>query len=305
MRHASSLMVAVVMTAVALFSYGVPFFAQKSTTTPYRMSDELMIECDELGTSLSGSAYKDYTFSINTSLEFVTCSWRYILPLQGGGTEEVASSTYGSSFTIPALDEDNRYDSSASAELQGIISFVGWTANGAAHTATCGITLDMRPHIMQANIVSITPCAYDETWYDVAFEVYYIGSHYVHMYLESEFYPYLDSKFSDNQNYTSAIFYNVDSYGYAKIHIEVENDYGSDKVVLEIPGTMSHCQYESLTIDELLADGSCTIEMYGIDGTYLGKVESMEELDESGEGLVILRAYYGDTLVKTIKHLCK
>ena len=97
----------------------------------------------------------------------------------------------------------------------------------------------------------------------------------------------------------------MDSYGYAKIHIEVKNDYGSDKTVLKIPGTMSHCQYESLTLEELLADGSCTIEMYGIDGTYLGNVESMEELDESGERLVILRAYYGDTLVKTIKHLCK
>ena len=305
MKHSSSLMMAVVMTVAIIFSYAVPSFAQGSAASERAMPDEIAIECDELASPFIGSAYKEYTFRLNTSLAFEACSWRYILPLQGGGTEEVASSTSGSSFTIPALDEDNRYDSSASAELQGIISFVGWTANGAAHTATCGITLDMRPHIMQANIVSITPCAYDETWYDVAFEVYYIGSHSVHMYLELEFDPGMPSKFSDNHNYTSATFYDVDSYGYAKIHIEVKNDYGSDKTVLKIPGTMSHCQYESLTLEELLADGSCTIEMYGIDGTYLGNVESMEELDESGERLVILRAYYGDTLVKTIKHLCK
>lgn len=305
MRHASSLMVAVVMTAVALFSYGVPFFAQKSTTTPYRMSDELMIECDELGTSLSGSAYKDYTFSINTSLEFVTCLWQYVLPIREGVTEEVASSTSGTSFTIPALNEDNEYDCSTSAELHGVISFVGWTADGVVHTARCDITLDMKPHITQANIVSITPCSYDETWYDVVIEAYYIGSHYVHMYLESEYTPMMTAKFSDNHDYTSVTFTDVDSYGYAKIHIEVENDYGSDKTVLKIPGMMSDCQYESLTLEKLLADGSCTIDAYGIDGTHIGKVGSMGEVDNLDEELVILRVYHGNTLIKTIKHPCR
>lgn len=305
MKHSSSLMMAVVMIVAIIFSYAVPSFAQGNAVSEQAMSDEIEIVCDGLGSTLTGTAYEDYTFSLNTSLVFETCSWRYVLPLQGGGSEEVASSTSGTSFTIPALNEDNEYDISDLAEVQGMITFVGWTADGAAHSVTCGITLDMKPYITQANIVSITPCSYDDIWYDVAFEVYYIGSHYVHMYLELEFDPGMPSKFSDNHNYTSATFYDVDSYGYAKIHIEVKNDYGSDKTVLKIPGTMSHCQYESLTLEELLADGSCTIEMYGIDGTYLGNVESMEELDESGERLVILRAYYGDTLVKTIKHLCK
>ena len=305
MKHSSSLMMAVVMTVAIIISYAVPSFAQGNAASEQAMSDEIEIVCDEMASPFIGSAYKEYTFRLNTSLAFETCSWRYVLPLRGGGSEEVASSTSGASFTIPALNEDNEYDVSDLAEVQGMITFVGWTADGAAHSATCGITLDMKPYITQANIVSITPCSYDDIWYDVAFEVYYIWSHYVHMYLELEFDPGMPSKFSDNHNYTSATFYDVDSYGYAKIHIEVENDYGSDKTVLKIPGMMSDCQYESLTLEKLLADGSCTIDAYGIDGTHIGKVGSMGELDNLDEELVLLRVYHGNTLIKTIKHPCR
>lgn len=271
----------------------------------FGMTGLVEIVCDELGESGLGSAYESYTFTLNTSLSFSSYEWHYILPIKGGGTEDVASSTSGTSFTIPTINEEDKYERTIEGDIRGTVSFTGYTQDGTKYTAYYNVTLELRPHIISANIVSITPCSYDETYYNVVVEVYYTGSHYLHLSLESEYSPSVDAKFSNTPYYARIMFTDVDSWGYAKINIIARNDYGSDTAMMEIPSSLNYATYNSLSIEDILHSRDLTVKAYSINGVFLGEINNLEELKEKGEKLLILKVYSDNINVRTQKYICK
>lgn len=271
----------------------------------FGMTGLVEIVCDELGESGLGSAYESYTFTLNTSLSFSSYEWHYILPIKGGGTENVASSTLGKSFTIPAINDEDKYERTIEGDIRGTVSFTGYTKDGTKYTAYYNVTLELRPHIISANIVSITPCSYDETYYNVVVEVYYTGSHYLHLSLESEYSPSVDAKFSNTPYYARIMFTDVDSWGYAKINIIARNDYGSDTAMIEIPSSINYATYNALSIEEILHSSDYTVEAYSINGFFLGKINNLEELNEKGEKLLILKVHSDKRNTRTLKFICR
>lgn len=271
----------------------------------FGMTGLVEIVCDELGTSGIGSAYESYTFTLNTSLSFSSHEWHYILPIKGGGTEDVASSTSGTSFTIPTINEEDKYERTIEGDIRGTVSFTGYTQDGTKYTAYYNVTLELRPHIISANVVSITPCSYDETYNDVVVEVYYTGSHYLHLSLESEYSPSVDAKFSNTPYYARIMFTDVDSWGYAKINIIARNDYGSDTAMIEIPSSINYATYNALSIEEILHSSDYTVEAYSINGFFLGKINNLEELNEKGEKLLILKVHSDKRNTRTLKFICR
>lgn len=131
--------------------------------------------------------------------------------------------------------------------------------------------------------------------------MHYAGSRYVNVDVEQEHMPYVLTDFSDSPHYSMFKFTGIDSWGYARINISVENDYGTDTAVIEIPR-----RNHPASVDEVLGDGNHTVEAYTASGQYLGRMHSIDELRATGERLLILRIYDSATdVVRTVKYICR
>lgn len=259
------------------------------------------IVCDTTVKAGVASAYTSHTFSLDAGdAQLSSHKWTCLLPLAGGGDEAVAGST-GETMTLMPIDDASRYFHTADNCINAAIGFTGRRPDGTECTASLGIRLDLKPLITQAGIVSITPCGYDTTYYDVEVEVHYAGSRYVHVDVEQEHMPYVLTDFSDSPHYSMFKFTDIDSWGYARINISVKNDYGTDTAVIEIPR-----RNHPASVDEVLGDGNHTVEAYTASGQYLGRMHSIDELRATSERLLILRIYDNATdVVRTVKYICR
>lgn len=248
------------------------------------------------------SAYQSHTFSIQTdNTEITEHQWEYKLPLATGGYETVATSS-DAEFTTSAITDEEKYKHTIDGDIRGLITFTG-KSNGENVTGTYCLTSELKPHILSANIISITKNPKSPDYYDIVVEVHYEGGNYLHSTIEEEHSSIVNTVFSNTPYYTRLTFTDVDLYGSAQVTITARNDYGSDTAVLEIPSITS-------SIDNVLPDIDAStdyssIKVFTPSGLYLGNAESINQIGKFDKGLLILKMQGKSGRIKTIKYINK
>lgn len=158
--------------------------------------------------------------------------WIYMLPLHDGGYDTIMVSS-AENLIIPAVNDASRYDRTVDGDVRALIMYSG-LSNNTRLTASYSLTLEFSPLIKQC-IVTLTPNAIDDTYYDATVEVFYDGGNYLHGYVEEEYGYTANTVFSTTPYYTRMIFKGIDSWGYAWINIVARNDCGSNTYTIEIP----------------------------------------------------------------------
>lgn len=246
------------------------------------------------------SAYTEHTFYIR-SLEPVTdYYWEYKLQSNSGDFVAVATSA-SEEFIIPAITNESIYQTDLDGCIDGLITFKG-VSNGKKITAQYNLTLDLKPRILNAEIVSITPSNNYVDFYDAIIDVFYLGSRYLYSYIEEEYSSYMNTYYSETPDYSRLSFGDIDASGYALVNIIIRNDYGSDSIVLTIPKQLEK-EEGSTTVEEVKNETISVIKVFNINGLYLGEVNSYDELQRYSFDILILKLYKNNEYVKTIKYI--
>lgn len=218
-----------------------------------------------------------------------------------GGYETVATSS-DAEFTTPSITDEEKYKHTIDGDIRGLITFIG-KSNGENVTGTYCLTSELKPHIISANIISITENPKSPDYYDIVVEVHYEGGNYLHSTIEEEHSSIVNTVFSDTPYYTRLTFTDFDLYGNAKVTITVRNEYGSDTAVLKIPSITS-------SIDNVLPDIDAStdyssIKVFTPSGLYLGNAENINEIGKFNKGLLILKMQDKSGRTKTVKYINK
>lgn len=218
-----------------------------------------------------------------------------------GGYETVATSS-DAEFTTSAITDEEKYKHTIDGDIRGLITFTG-KSNGESVTGTYSLTSELKPHILSANIISITKNPKSPDYYDIVVEVHYEGGNYLHSTIEEEHSSIVNTVFSDTPYYSRLTFTDVDLYGNAQVTLTARNDYGSDTAVLEIPSITS-------SIDNVLPgiDASTdysSIKIFTPSGIYLGNAENINEIGKFNKGLLILKLQDKSGRTKTVKYINK
>lgn len=174
------------------------------------------------------SAYQEHRFYIvkPDGMQIDDARWELLLPLDKGGNE-IFSTSSDMDFVIPAISNEDKYRRGVEGDISGLVIFYG-SSKGQPLTCYYNVTLELKPKILEANIVSRIPCSDDSTYYDVVVDVFYSGSHYVVSSIKEENSPWEITSFSNTPYYTRLKFDRVDSWSSANIQIITRNKYGSD-----------------------------------------------------------------------------
>ena len=249
------------------------------------------------------SAYQSHRFYIKSEgLTVTDYTWKYQLPLKEGGYETVATSN-SEDFIIPEISDESKYDHTIEGDIRGLITFYGISGNSKV-SASYNLTLELKPCILSAEIVSVTPNVNDNTYYDVEVGVKYVGSHEIYATLTEEFNPNFRVHYSHTPYYTRIRIPAVDSWGYALVDIAARNTYGNDNVVLEIPAGGVLRNLETAETALVVTDGFSHVDVFGIDGVHLGTVKDFSGLKKYNKDLLILRFFRDGALIKTMKYKC-
>lgn len=249
------------------------------------------------------SAYQNHTFYIKADgMTITNHKWEYKLPLKNGGYEIVATSSEVE-FVIPAITNEDKYEHTIEGDICGQIIFEGMADNTSVRS-TYNLTLELKPHILKTNIISISPSPRNADYYDVVIDVYYEGCHYVHSTIEEEYSSIVNTAFSDTPYYTRISFTDVDLWGYAWVSITLRNEYGNDNTVIEIQRPESVTYYTSSDIKDI-KQNSCNIKIFSPSGIFLGNIKDTDELKNFAKGLLILKFQDEKGHSKILKYMHK
>lgn len=249
------------------------------------------------------SAYQNHLFRIESGgTPLTNHQWSCSLPLKDGGEEIIASSTQPT-FILPAITDENRYARTLEGDIRGVINFSGTTA-GNPVSCSYSVTLELKPCILEAKVLSVTPSADEPSYYyDATIEITYMGSHYVHVTVEEEGNPGEVAYFSDVPYRTRMQIKGVDSWADTFIHTLIRNDYGADTYSMRIPATRGGETKEfSLKIEDLLRKEEDCAKVYDASSAYLGKAEKKEDFASFPKGLLLLDVYQKNKKVRTLKY---
>ena len=159
------------------------------------------------------------------------------------------------------------------------------------------MTLEMKPRILSAGLVSVEPDEDNDSYYNVTVEVRYEGSNDISAMLceNSGFFIYPCTSYTPY--YATMTFTCIDLTDGASVEVYAENAYGRDTAVIEIPpkGSAGITDVESRRIAD--------ISVYSAAGALLGNIGGMDGLKSFGKGMLVLKIKYDDGEVKTVKYV--
>ncbi|WP_288317608.1 hypothetical protein [Xylanibacter caecicola] len=251
------------------------------------------------------SAYQAYRFYLKpNSLNIANHKWTYELPLTNGEYEIVAHGN-NADFNIPAIADENKYSHTLEGDIAGIIRFRGTSGNKTV-TGTYNLTLELKPHIIKAEIINIKPSGYFEGDYDILVGVQYEGSHYLYAVAAEEDHGVAQSFFSDTPYYTNLHITNVWLEGFVWIELTARNQHGSDVAYIEIPTDIYSLNKNNTTgISNNNENNILNIKIYDINGTYLGDTDNIRSIKAFKNKLLILKLYRNNEFIKTVKYTNK
>lgn len=268
--------------------------------TGWSMADDAKVkiagrDIDDTGIA---SAYKSHTFYIMAGDKAVSDRrWECRLPLKSGGYETIATSA-DEEFTVPAIAEgdEDRYGRTIDGDIRALVTLEG-KAGGEDVKSEYVMTLEMKPRILSAGLVSVEPDEDNDSYNKVTIEVRYEGSNDISAMLSEKSGPFIYPCTSYTPYYATMTFTYIDLTDGASVEVYAENAYGRDTAVIEIPpkGSAGITDVESRRIAD--------ISVYSAAGALLGNTGGMDGLKSFGKGMLILKIKYDGGEVKTVKYV--
>lgn len=199
--------------------------------TGWSMADDAKVkiagrDIDDTGIA---SAYKSHTFYIMAGDNAVSDRrWECRLPLKSGGYETIATSA-DEEFTVPVVAEgdEDRYRRTIDGDIRALVTLEG-KAGGEDVKSEYVMTLEMKPRILSAGLVSVEPDEDNESYNKVTIEVRYEGSNDISAMLseKSGFFIYPCTSYTPY--YATMTFTYIDLTDGASVEVYAENAYGRD-----------------------------------------------------------------------------
>ncbi len=268
----------------------------------FRKEAQVKIVGDGIDSTGIASAYVNHTFRLQTNgVTLSNHQWAYILPLKNGGCDTVATST-NSIITIPAIEDETIYERNIEGDICGTIVYNGLNVDEPV-SCVYNITLELKPQIIDVVLLELSRTNTNNPYYfDATIGVYYVGSHYLHSYVEEEYSSLANVYYSNASYYAQLHLKDVNSYGGVWLHITSRNDYGSDTYVYEIP----HYDYLRARYASIEKENSYIfnrfIDVYNATGLLIKRIDDLSELANMAKQLYILKIHNGDGTIRTIKY---
>lgn len=268
---------------------------------------ELRIVCDKIEKEEIISAYESYTFEINNYSQYSIAQpqWSYSLFLKEGGENVIATSS-GATFTIPIVEDRNRYNISANNTIEGMITFK-CIVDGVEQTVSYNMVLDLKPKIISYSEIVKTLNA-TETAYSIDFTVRYTGKDYLRVGVREEYSSNLKFETIEEPYIAHVHRSGINSTDYAWVYLRVENEYGKDEVIITLErwedgtGIISH-PVDKFTFD---LNNASSIMVYSKTGKYLMRTRDTNDLKKLSQDIYILRLCDEKGICyKTIKYVSR
>lgn len=259
------------------------------------------------------SAYQPHKFTIKnyTGKNLSNAEWQLSLPLKDGGTETICQNDGRLDFEIPQITDETRYAININGDIYGTITFTAVTTDLTV-SDTYRVSLELKPHINAVHIVkkeSNSP--YDN--YNLYYTIEYTGTNKLYIQLQEQYGGTLVSQEVNEPYLAHVVTKYINSPFSAKIHINAENKYGSDKMTLRLPPYILEESPQSVKFrtstkylieDRTLSDFT-DIDVYGMTGEWITNVADERDLDSLLNGIYVLRYNNNDKLMRTAKYIKK
>lgn len=244
-----------------------------------------------------GSASQSYNFKVEnySSYPISKSQWTYTLPLKGGGEEIVATSN-DVIFTIPVIENLDKYDINVDGDISGLITFK-CTMDEREVIARYNITLELKPQIISYSDIVKT---IDETntVYSIDFTVHYRGKDYIRVGVIEEYSSILKME-TIKEPYVAHVHrssINIDDYAW--VVLRVENQYGRDEVVITLENLINSSNAgNNLTGNSQIPHeftNASFIKVYTKDGRYIMQTVGTDDLYKLDKDIYILQFYDND-----------
>lgn len=246
------------------------------------------------------SAYMSHKFTVvnNTGLNLTDIKWQLTLPLKDGNSESISQSDGTTEFYTPQLSDGSQYEVSSDGVITGKIIFM---ANAGSENVSDSyqIELDMKPRINEVTIDRKESNApYDN--YNLYYTVDYVGASKLLIYLQEQYGGTLVSQTVNEASPAHVVTKNINSPFSAKIHINVENNYGSDMMTLRLP---PYTGDDVTAVEDVMTTGYTDIVVYDLSGTVVANVTDTDGLQRLYRGVYILAYYDNGRFVSISKYL--
>lgn len=228
------------------------------------------IVCDNIGSNGIGSAYLTHTFNLEKDEDISTYLWHFYVMNQDGEYIEVSGGDTTPSFTIPAIDDPEKYAISDGC-LSGMVECIYSMSDTQYRTILFPVTLELKPIIISIDNINRIPT--DGRFYYVTFTVNYRGADKVSLEIEEEYSTYKLIKEINEPYIAHANIGQFHSLYNNWITIVVRNKYGTAEKTLEFAP-------EQVSIDDIMAsDPDRLVEVFTLQGisVFKGKASEYEE----------------------------
>lgn len=271
----------------------------------FRKDNPIKIVSDDIDETGIASAYQSHKFHVETKgIKLSTYHWKYKLPLKNGGYKIVTQSN-SSELTIPNISNDNLYEITPEGDIRGTIEFIG-TSEGKKYTATYIISLELKPKILDVQVIKIEPTKEDHSFYDASIGLSYVGSHYVIADVEQGESSLLLTYSSYTPYYANFIFSALDSWTDVTLYFTVNNKYGENVKTLVIPSdTLKKTTSKVKSLAAYPLTNTKIIQVFDLNGCLLETIHNIEEIKTFKKGMYILRCYENNGMYKMVKYNVK
>lgn len=244
------------------------------------------------------SAYVPHKFNIinHTDSTISNIEWEFKLPLKDGSEEVVCSQKDATSFEIPKIIDENKYDININGDIYGIITLV-CQINNKYVKDIYRVSLELKPRI--ANIVSDELPTVLEP-YSLQFSVEYYGSDKFTVAVEEQYGTFVLTRTIYEPFFSTVQTDNINPYFYTWIDITVSNKYGKTVKTLELPPLNSA---KRIAAEASMPNNYSHIDVYDGYGTKINTLTQYSEVKDLSSGLYILNICDKSTILKQIKYV--
>lgn len=272
--------------------------------SPIQRKEDVKIFGRDIDSTGLASSYIEHDFYIGgADANYLdNICWKYILPSVEGKENIVIQKNNTKEFTIPKIDDVNKYLININGDIDAKIVLEG-EVRGVKISCVYNLALELKPRIKNVEIVKFVSNMPKYDSYDVYYNVKYSGSDELQVGVEEEYSGAIATQIIKEPYYAHVKSTNITAPYYAWIDICAENKYGKDVYTLELPpfvdmqNKLSEKSNQQMVINKFVVK-----DLFG-NTKFL--TNSCNDLHKLPMGVYFVEAYSNGIKIKTIKYYKK
>jgi len=208
------------------------------------LPDNVEIVGENIDSTGVTSAYTSHRFYLSPDNSNITSrQWEFRIALNNGLYQTISTAN-SQDFTISAIQDASNYKHTIDGCLLGEILFTG-SINDETVNLKYQLTLRLRPSIISAECISVTPSTVNSNNYDILVGVKYEGSYWLTASARERGTSIAYTYHSNQPYYANIVLSNIRLWDETYVTVSATNQYGTGTQVLVIPAADD---YELLSV---------------------------------------------------------